>query len=109
MVVFETITAPASFSRAAGGASVAAGRSSTAAVPAGIGSPRVAMFSLIVVGTPSSRPSGSPRRQRASEARACSSAASGRSSQVACSFGSQRAMWSSTARVTSTGERLALR
>jgi hypothetical protein len=75
-----------------------------AAVPAGIGSPRVAMFSLMVAGTPSSGPRGSPRSQRASEARACSSAASGRNSQVACRCGSQRSIWSITACVTSTGD-----
>ncbi|MCY1223456.1 hypothetical protein D3C87_1155310 [compost metagenome] len=105
MVVLLTMTAPASFRRAAGGASAAAGMRSTAAVPAGSGSPRVAMFSLIVVGTPSSGPRASPRCQRCSEARACSSAASGRNSHVACSRGSQCSMRAMTARVTSTGDR----
>ena len=38
------------------------------------------------------------------QARACSSAASGRSSQVARRCGSQRSMWSRTSRVASTGE-----
>ena len=109
MVVLDRITAPASRSRAAGGASAAAGASTVAAVPSGIASPWVAMFSLMVVGTPSSRPRGSPRSQRASDARACCSAASGRSSQVACRAGSQRVMWASTAWVTSTGDSALLR
>ena len=69
--------APASRSRAAGGASAGAGASSLAAVPSGVGSPRVAMLSLIVDGTPSSGPIGSPFAQRASEARASLSARSG--------------------------------
>ncbi len=50
-----------------------------AAVPTGVGSPRVAMLSLTVAGTPSSRPAGSPRSQRASLSRARARAASGRS------------------------------
>ena len=61
------------------GASAGAGASSTAAVPSGTGSPSVAMFSLMVLGTPSSNPCGAPRSQRASDARAWASAASGRS------------------------------
>jgi hypothetical protein len=109
MVVLQTTTAPASRSRAAGGASAAAGSSSAAAVPSGVGSPWVAMLSLTVAGTPSSGPQGAPRSQRASLARAWARAASGRSSQVAARCGSQRAMWSSSACVTSTGERLCAR
>ncbi|MNV38890.1 hypothetical protein D3C71_1304530 [compost metagenome] len=54
MVVLPSSTAPASRMRAAGGASAAAGVSSVAAVPKGTGVPRVAMFSLMVAGTPSS-------------------------------------------------------
>ena len=45
--------------------------------PAASGRPAVAMFSLMVTGTPSSGPSGAPRSQRASLARACCSASSG--------------------------------
>ena len=41
------------------------------------GQPRVSCVSLIATGTPSSSPSGSPFRQRASEARAAASAVSG--------------------------------
>jgi hypothetical protein len=58
----------------------------------------------MVTGTPSSVPRGAPASQRASQARACSSASSGRNSQVACSSGSYAAMRSLTERVTSTGE-----
>jgi hypothetical protein len=70
-------TAPASRQRAAGGASSAAGVSNDAAVPTGIGVPRVAMFSFKVPGTPSSGDSGWPSLQRASLARASASARSG--------------------------------
>ena len=104
MVVLATITAPASRTRAAGGASAAAGASATARVPSGTGSPAVAMFSLTVIGTPSSAPQGSPLAQRASLVRACASASSGRSSQVAAMCGSQRSICASTACATSRGE-----
>ena len=60
IVVLPRMTAPPSRSRAAGGASASAGVSSFAAVPAGSGTPRVAIFSLIVTGTPSSGPAGAP-------------------------------------------------
>ena len=53
--------------RAAGGASAGAGVSSVAAVPSGTGTPLVAILSLMVIGTPSSAPCGSPCRQRASD------------------------------------------
>ncbi len=73
-------TAPAARMRAAGGASSVRGVMSLTAVPKGMGTPRVAMFSLMVIGTPSSDTpftvSGSPRRQRSSDARAASSARS---------------------------------
>jgi hypothetical protein len=72
-----SITAPASRSRAVGGASSGAGTSSVAAVPSGIGTPRVAMFSLIVTGTPSIALSGVPACQRASDRAAIASAPSG--------------------------------
>ena len=45
------------------------------AVPSGTGTPSVAMFSLIVMGTPSSAPCGAPVCQRASEALAALRAA----------------------------------
>ena len=46
------------------------------AQPRSVGQPRVRIRSLIVAGTPSSSPCGSPRCQRASEARAAASARS---------------------------------
>ena len=70
MVVLPSSTQPASRSRAAGGASSAAGTSTVAAVPAGRGTPLVAMFSLSVSGTPSRGDSAWPARQRASLSRA---------------------------------------
>src|SRR6476646_9800615 len=62
--------APDSRSRAAGGASFSAGTSLTLAAPSGIGWPLVAILSLIVTGTPSSVPVGSPFCQRSVDARA---------------------------------------
>jgi len=73
-------TAPASRKRAAGGASCVAGTSWVAALPSGVGTPCVAMFSFSVSGTPSSGPSGVPASQRASEALACANAVSASSS-----------------------------
>lgn len=77
IVVLLKMTAPAARRRAAAGASSAAGMSSVAAVPCGTGVPRVAMFSLMVIGTPSSAPTGSLRSQRRSDSRAASRAAMG--------------------------------
>ena len=57
----------------------AAAYAATVIHPSGVGSPAVAMLSLMVAGTPSSQPKGVRCCQRASLARACSSAASGRS------------------------------
>ena len=71
MVVLARMIAPASRTRAAAGASAAAGTSSVAAVPSGTGTPLVAMFSLMVMGTPSSAPCGLPSCQRFSAAWAC--------------------------------------
>ena len=68
MVVLARMTAPASRTRAAAGASSAAGTRSVAAVPSGTGTPLVAMFSLMVMGTPSSAPCGLPACQRFSDA-----------------------------------------
>ena len=67
VVVLPTSTAPASRSRAVAGASTSHGWSgSTVWLPRRVGQPRVRIRSLIDVGTPSSGPIGSPRRQRAS-------------------------------------------
>ncbi len=77
MVVLASSTPPASRVRAAGGASATAGFSGSAAQPSGTAVPSVAIFSLIVSGTPSMGPAGSPFDQRASEAFAETRAASG--------------------------------
>src|SRR5665213_2217190 len=53
MVVLEKITAPASRSRAAGGASARAGTSLVVAAPSGTGTPLVAILSLMVARAPS--------------------------------------------------------
>ncbi len=85
-----------------------AGAESPAALPSGSGSPRVAMFSLTVQGTPSSADSGWPARQRRSLAPAAAStaasAASGSKPHNAFNAGSQRLAWSTSARSTSRGE-----
>src|ERR1700730_18113678 len=77
MVVFAERVAPASRRRAAGGASAAAGTSLTLAAPSGTGWPLVAILSLIVTGTPSSAPVGSPFGQRSVDAFATVRAPSG--------------------------------
>jgi hypothetical protein len=62
------------------------------------------MFSLMVIGTPSSADSGRPLRQRASEARACSSAPSRCTRYMALMRGSQASIRSRSARAASSGE-----
>src|SRR3954447_19097144 len=104
MVVLEKITAPASRKRAAGGASTGDGTSLVVAAPSGTGTPLVAIFSLIVVGTPSSTPTGSPLCQRSVEAFAASRAPSGSNAYSALTCGSHTATWVSTSSSTSLGE-----
>src|SRR5947199_5564574 len=104
MVVLEKITAPASRRRAAGGASFGAGTSLTLAAPSGTGWPLVAILSLIVTGTPSRSPVGSPCCQRSLEARALARAPSGSNRYSALMCGSQRAICASTSSSTSDGE-----
>src|ERR1700691_2100757 len=104
MVVLEKITAPASRNLAAGGASTAAGASSVVAAPSGTGTPLVAMLSLIVTGTPSSRPIGSPLCQRSVEAFAVARAPSGSNAYSALMCGSHTAICASTSSSTSDGE-----
>src|SRR6267378_5012915 len=104
MVVLEKITAPASRNRAAGGASTLAGTSLVVAAPSGTGTPLVAMFSLIVVGTPSSRPIGWSFSQRSVEAFAVARAPSGSKAYSALMCGSHTAMCASTSSSTSVGE-----
>src|SRR6185295_9502002 len=104
MVVLEKITAPASRSRAAGGASTEAGPSLVAAVPSGTGTPLVAILSLIVAGTPSSRPVGWPSCQRSVDALAAARAPSGSNAYSALTCGSHKAICASTSSSTSEGE-----
>src|SRR3954453_21317335 len=104
MVVLEKITAPASRKRAAGGASAAAGTSLVVAAPSGTGTPLVAMFSLMVTGTPSSGPAGSPFCQRAVEPFAVARAPSGSNAYRAFMCGSHTAICASTSSSTSVGE-----
>src|SRR3954453_13647570 len=104
MVVLDKITAPASRKRAAGGASAVAGTSLVVAAPSGTGTPLVAMFSLIVTGTPSSGPDGSPFCQRSVEAFAVARAPSGSNAYSAFICGSHTAICASTSSSTSAGE-----
>src|SRR5664279_904837 len=104
MVVLEKITAPASRNRAAGGASAAAGTSLVVAAPSGTGTPLVAMFSLIVAGTPSSGPDGWPLCQRSVDAFAVARAPSGSNAYSALMCGSHTAICASTSSSTSDGE-----
>src|SRR3984893_17629216 len=104
MVVLEKITAPASRNLAAGGASTAEGTSLLLAAPSGTGTPLVAMLSLMVTGTPSSRPVGSPFCQRSVDALAAARAASGSNAYSALMCGSHSATCASTSSSTSEGE-----
>jgi hypothetical protein len=96
--------APASRSRAAGGASAASGARVTLAAPSGIGWPLVAMLSFTVAGTPSSTPVGSSLAQRSVESLAAARAASTSSRYSALMCGSQAATCASTSSITSDGE-----
>src|SRR6202521_5074227 len=104
MVVLEKITAPASRRRAAGGASADDGTRAGVAAPSGIGTPLVAMLSLIVTGTPSSRPTGSPLCQRSVDALAVARAPSGSNAYSALMCGSHTAICASKSSSTSDGE-----
>src|SRR6202050_4247560 len=104
MVVLEKITAPASRSRAAGGASTAAGVNGLVAAPSGTGTPLVAMLSLIVMGTPSSTPMHWPCCQRSVDAFAVKRAPSGSKAYSALICGSHAATCVSTSSSTSDGE-----
>ena len=93
VVVLPSSTAPASRSRAEAGASAAAGGwLSVVWLPRRAVQPRVRIRSLMVAGTPSSRPKGSPRRQRASDSRAAASAASPSTRQKAWTRSFQRSI-----------------
>ena len=110
VVVLPISTAPCSRRRAVAGASSSHGCSrSIARLPRRVGQSLVSTTSLIVAGTPSTMPHGSPLCQRASEARAAARARSPSTRQNALTCGSSRSMRSSTARVVSTGESWRLR
>src|SRR5258707_14174329 len=104
MVVLAKITVPASRNLAAGGASLAEGTSLTLAAPSGTGTPLVAILSLMVTGTPSSAPVGSPFCQRSVEALAAARAALGSKAYSALRCGSHTAICASTSSSTSDGE-----
>src|SRR5665213_1017076 len=104
MVVLEKITAPASRSRAAGGASAGAGTSLVVAAPSGTGTPLVAMLSLMVTGTPSRVPTEVPFCHRSVEAFAAARAPSGSKAYRALMCGSHTAICASTSSSTSDGE-----
>src|ERR1700733_14558903 len=104
MVVLEKMTAPASRRRAPGGESAGAATSVVVAVPSGTGTPLVAMLSLIVTGTPSSRPIGSPLCQRSVAAFAVARAPSGSNAYSALMCGSHTAICARTPSSTSDGE-----
>ena len=104
IVVLATSTAPASFSRAAAGASRGAGARTVACEPSGEATPVVAMFSLSVTGTPSSGLSGSPARHRSSAALAWRSASVSSRCHSALIVGSQRSIRARTALRASGGE-----
>ena len=90
VVVLPRITAPASRTRAATGASTSHGPlGSMVREPRSVGMPATRMRSLIDIGTPSSAPHGSPRVQRSSLAPADASAASGARRQKALTAGLQ--------------------
>ena len=71
--------------------------------------PRVSRTSLTDTGTPSRRPFGSPRAQRASLARAASSAPSASRRQYAFSAPFSASIRASADRVASTGDRVLVR
>ena len=105
IVVEPTMTAPDSSTRSVTGASRRGHTGSSPAHPKRIGTPTRARFSLMVTGMPSSGPSGSPRAQRRSLARAAASEASGSWAARALTVGSSRSIRAWTASWTSTGEK----
>ena len=92
-----------------GASSVSGAGSPVVRLPRRVGQPLARMRSLTVVGTPSTRPAGSPLCQRASEARAAAMARSSSTRQKAPTSASSRAMRSRQACVTSTGETVFVR
>ena len=105
IVVEPRMTAPASSRRSVIGASWSATGISTQAWPLGSGTPRRAMFSLIVTGTPSRSLNGRPSRQRAALAAAASRERSSSRWNRALMVGSHASMRSTTAECTSIGSK----
>lgn len=103
-VVVPRMTAPAARRRRITRISSVAGASPVSFEPRRHGMPLTAVSSLIVVGTPSIGPRASPFAQRASEARAASSAGSGATYAKAFTCGLNRSMRASAACAASTGE-----
>lgn len=106
VVVRPRKTALAARRRAIDGASSAAmSLSDEVREPRPVGLPFTIIRSFSETGTPSSRPSGAPRIQRASDAFAWASASSAQTPQKPLMAGSRRSIWARTAFVTSTGDR----
>lgn len=104
VVVLPRNTAPCSRSRATEGASSSQRPFSGIVLePLSVGAPRSSRMSLTVVGTPSTSPFGSPRRQRSVDSRACARASSAGRRTNAFTSGWIRSARSSAARVTSWG------
>ncbi|CAB4652206.1 unannotated protein [freshwater metagenome] len=101
--------APASRTRAAGGASADAGVSTVDAAPKGIEVPLVAIFSLIVIGTPSRAPIGSFFIHRFELASAWAIAPSRSWPHNALTAGSRNSILEITASITSRGVKSPLR
>ena len=105
MVVLPASTAPERRSEATTGASSSHGPAgSIAREPRSVGQPLVKSRSLTATGTPSSGPAGSPRLQRASDARASARAASASTRQNAFRSPSSASIRSSAADAASTGD-----
>ncbi len=109
VVVLPNIAAPASRRRATDGASASHGWSGLIArLPRRVGQPLVHRMSLMVVGTPSTAPTGDPSRrwatQRSSLARAAARPASASTRMKALMSGSTRSTRSSVCCIASTGE-----
>src|SRR5690625_3985592 len=83
VVVLPSSTTPASRNLATAGESSPAGSASVSALPLRVGSPLINRMSLIVVGTPSAGPLGSPAAHRWADCLAASKAASGSVSTMA--------------------------
>ena len=103
--VFPRRTAPCSRRRATGGASTSHGPVSEVSVePQRVDHPAVSRTSFTDVGTPSTSPRGSPRRQRSSDSLAAARARSGSIRRKAFRRSFSAEIRDSTAPVASTGE-----